>query len=60
MKNVSAKRSRENQNTHFTLKNQPPGKCHFLDNRKKYGTVRKATDDNVTQRRKDAICTTDN
>ena len=51
MKSASDKRSRENQNTHFTFDNS-----FFFENRalkvnvEEYGTARQATDDNIMQR----------
>ena len=51
MRNVSDESCRENQNTHFTLKNSPPPPSRKLyrlwDNAKKYLRAPQVTDDNT-------------
>jgi hypothetical protein len=57
MRNVSDERCRENQNTHFVFNN-----IFFFENRAiceimgKYDRDREGTEENVIERRKDAIC----
>jgi hypothetical protein len=57
MKSISEKCCRENK-THILFSEYFffRKSCRFLDNVKKYGTARQATDDNIIRRRKDAIC----
>jgi hypothetical protein len=49
MRNVSDKCCRENQNTHFMLKNFLQQLYHLWDNVEKYCKARQATDDNIMQ-----------
>jgi hypothetical protein len=48
--NVSDKRYRENQNTHFMLSNFFRNSCRLWDTVQKYGTATEATYDNIVQR----------
>ena len=47
MRNVSDKRCREIQNTHFTFNDVSPKICRLCDNVEKFGTAGKATEDNI-------------
>ena len=59
MRNVSGKSCRENKNTHFTSKILFSRKlCHLWDNVGKYGSVGKATDNNIIWRMRTASWTT--
>jgi hypothetical protein len=55
MRNVSDKRCRENQNTHFTFNNVSLKICRLCDNVEKCCTAGQATEDN-TIRRKRSTC----
>ena len=51
MSNVSDKRCRGNQNTHFVVKNFfPECRAVYVE---KYGTAKQATDENTAQKRCD-------
>ena len=54
MRNIFEKEScRENRNTHFMFNNfLPETRAVYVIMRKKYGTARQATDDNVIRRRR--------
>jgi hypothetical protein len=45
---------RENQNTHFVIKNFFRKSCPLGDNVEKYDTARQATDDNILRRMRTA------
>jgi len=49
MTNISDKRCRENQNTHFIFNNYSRKSCCLWENVEKYGTTRQGTDHNMTR-----------